>query len=415
MKNEITSFILKTATVLVTLTVVTGAFAATEKELYSFNANSKRGIYPYAAVIADPAGNLYGTTLFGGAFGDGEVFELVKPTGKGAWTQTILYSFENNGTDGYRPYASLVMDGNGNLFGTTNEGGSYGWGAVFELAPQPGGGWTETILHSFNRNGTDGTYPYAGLILDGSGDLYGTTSSGGANGVGTVFELVLTSGVYTENILYSFKPNGEDGTEPFSCPIFDAAGNLYGTTTNGGVFGGGTVFELTSTGGSWTENTLYSFNASDGDPYTPYADLIFDGDGNLYGTTLNGGAGYGAVFELTPQAGGNGWTETTLHSFNDNGKDGTTSYGGVVFDSVGNLYGDTMSGGSNGKGVVFELVKPTGKKGWTEKILHSFNANEKGTDGEVPRAGLFSYAGSFYGTTSEGGRLGGGTVFEVVP
>jgi uncharacterized repeat protein (TIGR03803 family) len=415
MKSVITAFILKTATVLVTLTLVTDAFAATEKALYSFNANGKGGIAPYSAVIADTAGNLYGTTLFGGAFSDGEVFELVKPSGKGAWTETILHSFANNGTDGYRPYASLVMDGDGNLYGTTNEGGSYGWGAVFELAPQEGGGWTETILHSFNRNGTDGTYPYAGLILDGAGDLYGTTSSGGANGVGTVFELVLTSGIYTEDILYNFKANDEDGNEPFSWLIFDAAGNLYGTATNGGALGGGTVFELTFTSGRWKENTLYDFNTSDGNSYTPYAGLIFDGDGNLYGTTLNGGAGYGAVFELTPTAGGSLWTETILHTFDDNGKDGTTSYGGVVLDSAGNLYGDTMSGGGNGKGVVFKLVRPTGEKSWTEKILHSFNANEKGTDGEVPRAGLFPYAGSFYGTTSEGGRLGGGTVFEVVP
>jgi uncharacterized repeat protein (TIGR03803 family) len=415
MKNETTAFILKTVTVLVTLTLVTDAFAATEKQLYSFNSNSKSGMYPYASVISDTAGNLYGTTLDGGASRDGEVFELVKPTGRGGWIQRILHSFANDGTDGYRPYASLVMDGNGNLYGTTNEGGSYGWGMVFELAPQAGGGWTETILHSFNRDGTDGYYPYAGLILDGSDDLYGTTPFGGANGVGTVFELAFAGGIYTENILYSFKANGEDGNEPFDCPIFDAAGNLYGTTSDGGAFGGGTVFELTLAGGSWTESTLYNFSTSDGDPYAPYAGLIFDGDGNLYGTTLNGGAGYGAVFELSPPAGGNLWTETTLHSFDDNGKDGTTSYGGVVLDSAGNLYGDTMSGGSNGKGVVFKLVRPTGKKGWTEKILHSFNTNEKGIDGEVPRAGLFPYAGSLYGTTSEGGRLGGGTVFEVVP
>src|SRR5271155_817044 len=356
MKNKKLSIGLKAAMAILTVTLLaTDTHAATEKLLYSFDANNKGGKDPYTALISDTAGNLYGTTLLGGAFGYGAVFEVVKPPGGGGWTQKILHSFDNNGKDGYRPYAGMVFDGNGHLYGTTNQGGTYNGGTVFELSPRTGGGWTEKILHSFNNNGADGYDPYAGLVLDGSGNLYGTTPFGGA-----------------EN--------------------------------------GGTVFELTPTHQAWAENILYSFNANDGSPYTPYADLVFDGDGNLYGTTLNGGAGYGAVFELLAPTEG-GWTEKTLHSFLDNGKDGNTPYGGVILDSAGNLYGDTTNGGSNGKGVVFELTKPRGGGPWSEKLLHTFNANERGTDGEDPQASLFLDGGNLYGTTSLAGHRGGGTVF----
>jgi len=415
MKNKKLSIGLKAAMAILTVTLLaTDTHAATEKLLYSFDANNKGGKDPYTALISDTAGNLYGTTLLGGAFGYGAVFEVVKPPGGGGWTQKILHSFDNNGKDGYRPYAGMVFDGNGHLYGTTNQGGTYNGGTVFELSPRTGGGWTEKILHSFNNNGADGYDPYAGLVLDGSGNLYGTTPFGGAENGGTVFEMTPTHQGWTENILYSFNPNNQDAYEPFAGLIFDATGDLYGTTVDGGALGGGTAFELTLTGETWAENILYSFNANDGSPYTPYADLVFDGDGNLYGTTLNGGAGYGAVFELLAPTEG-GWTEKTLHSFLDNGKDGNTPYGGVILDSAGNLYGDTTNGGSNGKGVVFELTKPRGGGPWSEKLLHTFNANERGTDGEDPQASLFLDGGNLYGTTSLAGHRGGGTVFEIVP
>jgi uncharacterized repeat protein (TIGR03803 family) len=415
MKNKKLSIGLKAAMAILTVTLLaTDTHAATEKLLYSFDANNKGGKDPYTALISDTAGNLYGTTLLGGAFGYGAVFEVVKPPGGGGWTQKILHSFDNNGKDGYRPYAGLVFDGNGNLYGTTNQGGTHNGGTVFELSPRTGGGWTEKILHSFNNNGADGYDPYAGLVLDGLGNLYGTTPFGGANSGGTVFELTLTHEGWTENILYSFNPNSQDAYEPFAGLIFDDSGNLYGTTVDGGALGGGTVFELILTGETWAENILHNFNANDGTPYTPYAGLVFDGHGNLYGTTLNGGAGYGAVFELLVPT-EDGWTEKTLHSFLDNGKDGNTPYGGVILDTAGNLYGDTTNGGSDGKGVVFELAKPNGGGPWSEKLLHTFNANERGTDGEDPQASLFLYGGNLYGTTSLAGHRGGGTVFEIVP
>jgi uncharacterized repeat protein (TIGR03803 family) len=367
------------------LTPTTGG-GWTEQVLYNFGGTD--GWYPEASLIFDAAGNLYGTTVNGGAYGGGTVFELT-PTAGGGWTEQVLYSFcaQTNCTDGANPEASLIFDAAGNLYGTTQYGGTttYG-GTVFELTPAAGGGWTEAVLYPFNRNGTDGVVPVASLIFDTAGNLYGTTLGGGTYGNeftgGTVFELTPTAGGgWTEQVLWSFG-SGTDGANPWFGLIFDAAGNLYSTTANGGGnfsgncleygmdLGCGTVFELTPIGGgNWAETVLYSFcsqtNCPDG--AQPYAGLIFDAAGNLYGEASVGGAysnctyGCGTVFELTPTGGGS-WTEQVLHSFNNNGTDGYEPAAGLIFDHAGNLYGTTYEGGTgsncgaDGCGTVFELT-----------------------------------------------------------
>jgi uncharacterized repeat protein (TIGR03803 family) len=395
----------------VTLLVAgTRAVAQEEKVLHNFG-SGKDGVSPYDKLIFDAAGNLYGTTDAGGAHGGGAVFEL-SPKAGGGWTEKILHSF-GSGKDGYEPHASLILDKAGNLYGTTDYGGANVYGTVFEVSPKAGGGWTEKILHDFG-SGKDGVNPLASLMLDKAGNLFGTTDGGGAYNYGTVFEVSpKAGGGWTEKVLHSFNNNGKDGQRPFGGLILDAAGNLYGTTSVGPY---GTVFELSpKAGGGWTEKILHSFNYKDG--AIPSADLIFDGAGNLYSTTSAGGAyGGGTVFELSPKAGG-GWTEKVLHSFDDNGEDGYTPYASLIFDA-GNLYGTTYYGGTiypgcgDGCGTVFELTPKAGS--WTEKVLHSFGS---GKDGVGPEAGLISdKAGNLYGTTFYGGtNLHGGTVFEIKP
>ncbi len=368
------------------------------------------------ALISDAAGNLYGTTEYGGTYGCGVAFELTPESG-GSWTEKVLHSFGDS-TDGISPsQAGLIFDAAGNLYGTT----SNKQGTVFELTPTKDGGWTEKILHSFN--GTDGGFPFAGLTIDAAGNLYGTTYEGGTYNSGTVFELTPTKGGgWTEKVLHSFG-NGADGAVPYAGLTIDAAGNLYGTTLAGGIHHVGTVFELTPTKGEgWTEKVLHSFgNGADG--AFPRAGLIFDSAGNLYGTTSQGGAynscmptiprnnisTCGTVFELTPKAGGR-WTERVLYSFNHNGTDGYDPLAGLIFAAAGNLYGTTSMGGSeNGRGcflgcgTVFELT-PTKGGGWTEKVVHNFD----GTDGVSPSAGLIiDAAGNLYGTTNEHGIWSG--------
>ncbi len=374
----------------------------TETVLYSFG-GSPDGADPLAGLIFDAAGNLYGTTGAGGTYDYGTVFELT-PAAGGGWTETVLHNFNYNVTDGYYPYAGLIFDAAGNLYGTTSQGGTYGygWGTVFELTPAAGGGWTEKVLHSFpDYNGTDGTSPYAGLIFDAAGNLYGTTSQGGTYIFrGTVFELTpAAGGGWTETVLHSFG-NGADADSPQAGLIFDAAGNLYGTTVEGGtgsncIFGCGTVFELTpAAGGGWTEKVLYSFNANGTDGYYPYAGLIFDAAGNLYGTTRYGGTssgcapyGCGTVFELTPAAGGT-WTETVLHNFG-NGTDGATPLAGLIFDAAGNLYGTTSSGGTYGYGTVFELQVPAT---YSLTVSTTGNGTVTSTDGFISCPGTCSHS-----------------------
>jgi uncharacterized repeat protein (TIGR03803 family) len=351
--------------------------------------------------------------------------------------EKVLHSFGLNGKYGSGPSGSLIFDASGNLYGTTYAGGVYNYGTVFELTPTADGRWTEKVLHSFNNNGKDGYNPAASLIFDALGNLYGTTTNGGPNtssyGIGgTVFELSPKSGGgWTEKLLHNFgKPS--DGADPQGVLTFDTAGNLYGTAYTGGFYGYGAVFELTpTTAGGWTEALLHSFGATATDGYWPYAGLIFDAAGNLYGTTVGGGSyAAGTVFQLSPTAGG-GWTEDILYTFNDNGKDGYNPSANLVFDVAGNLYSTSNLGGTGrctvsfgsviGCGAVFEL-RPAAGGGWTETLLHSFAGNGiigdggDSKDGWVPYAGLiFDGSGNLWSTAAYGGTHGGGTVFELIP
>ncbi len=414
--------------------LVTSTWAATEKTLHDFGVslNGSDGNSPQGDLISDAAGNLYGTTSVGGDYNGGTVFELM-PNRSGGWTERTLHNF-GNGTDGGAPTADLIFDAAGNLYGMTYWGGDYGGGTVFELMPNAGG-WTEKKLHSFG-NGTDGWIPASGLVLDAAGNLYGMTDQGGDYEFGTVFQLSPDGrGGWTENKLHDFG-NGSDGGDPVAGLILDTAGNLYGMTAFGGDYGGGIVFQLSPDGsGGWTENKLHDFVTGADDGYRPKAGLIFDTAGNLYGTTEDGGdgdrqyGGDGTVFELTPNGSG-GWTEKKLYSFgvnlNINFVDGINPSGNLIFDAAGNLYGTTQYGGNSnycdiegyGCGIVFQLT-PNGSGGWTEKNLHDFGNHRM--DGEKPSAGLiFDPAGNLYGTTQYGGDydcdgVGCGTVFEITP
>jgi uncharacterized repeat protein (TIGR03803 family) len=422
-----TAFSLFTLAFVSLITLGGQAFGASESVLWSFG-NGTDGSAPSAGLIADKNGNLYGTTYQGGANGAGTVFELT-PSG-GGWSESLLWSF-GSGADGQNPYAGLIMDKSGNLYGTTGTGGVYSGGTVFELTPPTpsGGTWSESILWNFG-NVNDGVQPYAGLIMDESGNLYGTTGAGGVYGGGTVFELTpINGGTWSESILWNFNDNDASGTGPYQPQgglIMDKSGNLYGTTYQGSPFCvpsgidetvcGGTVFELSPTkAGNWTESTLWNFgNSVDG--LEPYAGLITDTSGNLYGTTYDGGASSsGIVFELTPPPPttpeGN-WSELVLWNFGGQSDDGVEPYGGLFMDASGNLYGTTYGGGASSSGTVFELTPPAPSgANWAESILWSFG---NGTDGVQPKAGLIVDAsGNLYGTTIAGGAYSDGTVFEV--
>jgi uncharacterized repeat protein (TIGR03803 family) len=336
--------------------------------------------------------HFFGATQTGGAYGYGAVYEV---TNTGA--ESVLYSF-TGGSDGAYPRAGLIEDASGNYYGTTDQGGAYGSGVVFKLAP----GDTETVLHSFG-SGTDGAAPLSGLVMDSAGNLYGTTFSGGANGLGTVFE-VAPGG--SESVLHSFA--GSDGALPMAALVMDTSGNLYGTTYEGGASancggGCGVVFELAGS----TETVLHSFSGSDG--ANPEAALLMTGSGNLYSTTENGGAnGVGTVFEVSHKG-----KEVVLYSFGSGGGDGAYPASPVVKKS-GYFYGTTANGGGSGYGTVYRIPV----KGGSDTVLYSFT---DGSDGGIPQGGLLYQSSNFFGTTFEGGNpdcagyTGCGTVFEVKP
>jgi len=332
--------------------------------LHSFTFSD--GSHPLAGLIADKNGNFYSTTIYGGPNSGGEVFKLAPPsTPGGAWTESVLFAF--SGANGLYPYygAKPIFDSSGNIYGTTYLGGASNEGVVFKVTP----GGTETVLYNFcSQSGcSDGEEPGAGLVFDSSGNLYGTTPYGGPFNQGIVFKLVppaTPSGAWTEKVLYSFT-GGADGSIPFSPLILDSSGNLYGTTSQGGA-GSGVVFKVAPGG---TETVLHSFTGG-ADGGAPYAGLIFDGSGNLYGTTSQGGQGFGVVFELSPPGTpGGAWTETVLHSFADTDGDRPYFGTGLLFDANGNLYGQTDNGGASSDGVVFKVAP-----GGTETVLYSWGS-----------------------------------------
>jgi len=393
----------------------TVAAAPTETILYKFSGTD--GNSPHSTLIFDAAGNLYGTTEVGGLYDGGTVFELTPGTG-GVWTQKVLYSFHKYGNGGRYPEGSLVFDTAGNLYGTTQQGGPNNAGTVFELTPGTGGIWTETTLHRFNIK--DGYSPWAALIFDKSGNLFGTTEYGGNHNNGVIFELSPKSGGgWSEKLLHTFNhphSHSPDGAQPMAELMFDALGNLYTTTFGGGPGPVGTVVELTPhPGANWTEAVIDSFGGLH-TARNPAAGLVSDATGNLYGTTKGGGGhcNCGTVFELTPQSGG-GWAETRLFAFgNTSGAEPTAS---LIFDANGNLYGTATGSGAYQQGTVFELMPAAGGT-WTETVLHDFKND--GTDGNQPRGGLvFDSSGNLYGTTGYGGntacQLGCGTIFKITP
>jgi uncharacterized repeat protein (TIGR03803 family) len=342
------------------------------------------GANPQGGVIEDSSGNLFGTTSGGGSSGDGTVFEI----NAGSGALTTLVSF--NGTNGANPEAGVIEDSSGNLFGTTNGGGSSRDGTVFEIKA---GSNDVTTLASFN--GTEGEYPLGGVVEDSSGNLFGTTAWSGSSGQGTVFEIQPGSKAVTT--LASF--NGTNGSEPTAGVVEDSSGNLFGTTFQGGSSNDGTLFEIKA--GTNAVTTLVSFNATTG--ANPDAGVVEDSSGNLFGTTDNGGAnGDGTVFEI--KAGSN--AVTTIVSFN--GTNGEYPDAGVVEDSSGNLFGTTGSGGPSDDGTVFEIQAGSG----AVTTLASFNV----ANGSYPDGGLFEDSGgNLFGTTYEGGPRGEGTVFQIQP
>ncbi len=402
-----TDAILRRATVVFTLAFIVGimaltmarpAQAQTESVIYAFCSltNCNDGAQPTSNLIMDADGNLYGTTSYGGAQAQGTVFKL-EPGG----TLTVLYTFCSVGginvcADGSSPYPGLIRDSAGNLYGTTGGGGAHKGGTVFKLSSDG----TLTTLHSFANNGIDGFGSSAGLLRDSVGNLYGTTYAGGKYGAGTVFRVTPAG---KENIMHSFGATLTDGTIPSHVvPVMDQLGNLYGTTFYGGTHGYGTVFEITVGG---AESVLYNFGAAKADSMYPSAGLTIDSKGNLYGTATSGGMyDEGTVFRVTHSG-----TEAIMHSFQNNGTDGYNLYAPLIRDVSGNLYGVTYRGGRYDYGTVFK-VSASG----VETILQAFT--NSGTDGANPIGGLLrDSAGNLYGTTYAGGANSSGTLFEVTP
>lgn len=361
--------------------------------LYQFRSGTG-GSQPFASLIRDSKGNLYGTTIIDGAYSYGTVFKI-SPAGK----ETVLYSFKGTGGDGATPAAPLVRDAAGNLYGTTEYGGNFGGacrafgcGIVFKISPTG----KETVLHRFTGYPDDGRTSWQGLVRDSAGNLYGTTLQGGASDVGTAFKLDPAG---NETVLHSFGATVDDGYYPYGGSLVrDSAGNLYGTTQYDSQ--SGTVLKLAPDG---TETTLHSFTSGSGDGEFPCGTLVRDAKGNIYGTTNNGGVfGFGTVFQLDASN-----NETVLYSFSGTSGDGAIPCGGLIRDSTGNLYGTTNSGGSSYFGTVFKL-NAKGK----ETILHTF----LGSDGRLPELGLVrDTKGNLYGTAQYGGAHGGGVVFEIAP
>ncbi len=339
--------------------------------------------------------------------------------------ETVLHVF-NGPRDGIYPASGVFMDGSGNLFGTTSYGGVYNNGFVYKLSPPAAGqtAWTETALYSFPtaHGGIRGSLPESPLLLNASGEVFGTTLLGGgagdgfSPGDGTLFKLTPPGdGVspWTENVLYSFA--SVDGSfnqsGPLGTLLVDGSGNVFGVTETLGTSKCGTVFEIVK--GSATVETLYNFTCGADGGY-PAAGLISDATGNLYGSTFKyGSGGNGVVFELSPTIGGS-WTETPIYSFTG-GADGAAPEAKLIFDASGNLYGTAYSGGSLGAGVVFELTPPASGSVWAETVIHTFT---EGADGALPHSALISDGGhGFYGTAS-GGGVGlhkGGVVFHLQP
>jgi uncharacterized repeat protein (TIGR03803 family) len=414
-KKVSVAIILAIAYGIAAISIVPAAQAQSFTLLHAFS-GPQDGDVPQGGPVMDRAGNLYGTTTMGGRDGFGTVYKLSR-AGAG-WILTNLYTF-SGGTDGGSPFGPVTFGPDGTLYGTTAEGGANRLGTVFNLRPPatvchatqcP---WVETVIHSFS--GSDGFSPeYGGLIFDAAGNIYGTAAGGGIgcrSGCGLVYKLTKSCSSWTENVLYFFT-GGSDGETPYGGVAFDRAGNLYGSTFYGGTNGSGTLFQLTNTGAAWTETTLQAFSGSGDQGGNPYAGPVLDQQGNLYGTTSDGGSlNGGTVYQLQPSGDGN-WTLNVLYSFDELGKPFDTP----TLDTAGNLYATTSQGG-NGVGSVIKLTR--GSDGWSYTELYDFP--DDFSNGYAPVGSVvLDSSGNIYGTTALGGNQtnncpdgGCGVVFEI--
>ena len=380
--------------------------ASTTEVIYSFGGDED-GEYLDTDVAIDAAGNLYGTSVLGGTFGGGTVWQI-SPVG-GGWVHTVLYNF-TGGADGGEPYKGVTLDAEGNLYGTAVTGGSGscegGCGVTYQLT-KSGSSWTQSVIHAFT--GADGSGPGARVTIDPRGNVYGMTPTGGADGLGTIYALHLKpDGTWAFRVIHTFT-GGSDGSSGSAGKMVFRRGHLWGAATTGGS-GYGTVFELRpKVSGEWGFETLYSFQGAP-DGSFPYGALLFDGAGHIYGTTYYGGdSGLGTVYGLTRDDGGN-WIEQVLYSF-ESGQDGNSSISNVVSDNAGNLYGTTSEGGL-GSCTIFKLSPSEGGT-WTESLPHLFAGSP---DGAFPYAGMVGDgSGVFYGATVHGGADGEGAIYKFTP
>jgi uncharacterized repeat protein (TIGR03803 family) len=328
-------------------------------------------------------------------------------------TLEVIHSFGEG--DGEYPSTELVMDGAGSLYGTTVTGGTYGGGSIFRLTPDGAGGWTETLLYSFT-GGKDGGQPYGGVTLDGAGNLYGSAVIGGSGGAcpedgcGVVYRLSNVNGTWTHKVLHDFTGTN-DGYGPGAGVTFDAAGNLYGMTPTGGAYGLGTIYQLVpGPNDKWGLRVIHTFTGGIDGGTGSAGRLLLDETGSLLGVaTIGGEYGQGIVFQLTPGANGK-FKMTTLYSFRGE-PDAGFPYSGLVKDAAGNLYGTSYYSGAHGDGAVYQLI-PHGNGRYKEKVIHSF---EGGDGGAYPISTLAMSGGALYGTTSEegAGGCGCGTIYKM--
>jgi len=426
MKSKYTAFWMQALTVVVLalLFIASSAVAQTENILHRFNPTTADGLNPQSGLVADKSGNLYGTTYQGGTADWGTVYQLKPPaTAGGAWTETILHDFTNN-ADGASPLGSLTFDKSGNLFGTTIYGGvgvnGNSNGTVFELSPPAtsGGTWTYKVIASFD-DGVVAINPVGGLVFDAAGNLYGTSAGGieiellcGETPCGNVFELqppAVSGGAWTGKSIYNFGTSGaNDGTVP-NYVVFGAGGALYGTTSFGGALETGTFYKLTppaTSGGAWTEKILFSFPNNLG---IPSGGLTAGGNGSFFGTAaFTGSSGSGIVFQLIPPSGGKGWTQSVLYNFTG-GSDGSGPVQGVLRDTSGNLYGVANGGANfdpgmclaNGCGTVYKLSPPAVSGGAWTET--SLHDFAGGHDGGNPVGRPILLRGFLFGTTAYAG------------
>ncbi len=396
--------------VLFVLTVAPGIANAQQYHLLYTFTGGLDGAQPYSGLTINGAGNLFGTTHSGNQGTNwGNVYELRRHNS--SWIFSPLQLFDGTLASG------VVIGPDGVLYGTSpNNLVDYFWGYVYNLRPPintvcraitcP---WNPTVIYGFS-GGSDGALPrYGDLTFDSAGNMYDTTANGGisfgSDGLGVVYQMTRSGSGWTQQPIYLF--TGPDGAHPYNAVVLDGAGNLYGTTTAGGQFGFGTVFEVSPSGGGWTERVLYSFTGGD-DGSFPTAPIVFDQAGNIYGSTNTGGAGGGGtVFELSP-AGGGAYNYTLLKSFTGGVNCGP--FAALTFDAVGNLFGTTICSGATNNGNVFKFT-PSGGGGWTYSSLYDFTG---GLDGKNPYSNVvFDSAGNMFGTTFHGGTFNQGVIWEL--